>query len=541
MDLGSSAVWKERKEKRKCYRCGETGHIGRNCPGFQAKTGERSDVGLEAGFASLSSPRSTSSDDALRCPASALPNKDEQGLTERTSEAKDFASLVLPSSDAQDGEAREQRRGKVEGPPTNRSLAHTPSTAQKQDVNSGEKSMSTRPPADNLTSAGDLQTNDQATPTKPLPDKTSPVANLSNKTPQDKRCYKCGGFGHFARSCCNTSASGSGASGAESVKCFLCGCIGHYRRDCQQLFGSKEGRKRPVEKFGGRKNGRNNSVTGYKIYEDTRALPPYIDTHCHLEYLMERYSLDSYDKLQKQFHYPDNFSGCITSFCDNAAFSSLGCWEELLSVAHVWGSFGIHPHHARHFNQSIEDKLLRCLQHPKCVALGEIGLDYSKRSVENSSPAEQKKVFRHMLDLAQPYGKPVVLHCNEAEDDLLDCLSSLPRTWKIHLHCYTGSLRMARRLLLAFPNLYIGFTGHLTFAKFAHSPSVAMEVPLERLLIETDSPYMLPDYLAKRSNERWSHPPMAIYVAREIAQLREVPVEEVLQVVQENTKRLYGI
>ena len=281
------------------------------------------------------------------------------------------------------------------------------------------------------------------------------------------------------------------------------------------------------------------------LYQRVSKFPRYLDTHCHVEYLLERHRLSSYADMSLKFCYPSNFDGCITSFCDPAAFSSFGCYKELLEEDNVWASFGMHPHHACSFSPLLEERLLGCLAHPKCVALGEIGLDFSGHSLKQSSKAEQKKLLNHLLQYAQVYSKPLILHCRDAEEDLYEILcNALPSDWFIHLHCYTGSVEMALKFIDKFPNLYIGLTGHVTQFKFKDARSIARDFSLDKLLIETDSPYMMPFSMRPGRSSRglkWTHPPMAVCVAEEIARLRDCITEEVLTVTRRNAQTLYGI
>ena len=270
--------------------------------------------------------------------------------------------------------------------------------------------------------------------------------------------------------------------------------------------------------------------------------PPFIDTHCHLEYVFERYHhRGSFQVFANRFNYPTNFEGCISTFCDPAAFSSLGSWAELLSESNVWGAFGVHPHNAKYFHTSgLEDKLLKCLQHPKCVAFGEIGLDYSDHSP--SDPQTQKDVLRHQLQLVVPFGKPLILHCRDAEQDLFQILAEkLPRDWFIHLHCFTGKPHVATQFMEHFPNLYLGVCGNVTNPRQVNMRTVASSVPLERLLIETDAPYHVPSNLPRAGWCRNSHPALAFYVAKEISNIRKTDLNEILKVIRSNTRTIYGV
>lgn len=272
--------------------------------------------------------------------------------------------------------------------------------------------------------------------------------------------------------------------------------------------------------------------------------PPFVDTHCHLEYVFDRYehrgSFSQFSEMQK---YPKNFDGCISTFCDPAAFSSLGMWSDILKEPKVWGTFGIHPHNAKYYYSNgvqLEDKLLKCLEHSKCVAFGEIGLDYSDHSPSDAQT--QREIFAHQLQIALPFGKPLVLHCRDAEVELHHILSKhVPPEWFIHLHCYTGSIDTAKMFLEDYPNLYLGVCGNVTNQRQVNVRQVASEVPLRRLLVETDAPYMTPYNLPKAGRCQFSHPALAFYVAKEIARLRKADLVDVLSIVRENTKAIYGV
>jgi TatD DNase family protein len=271
--------------------------------------------------------------------------------------------------------------------------------------------------------------------------------------------------------------------------------------------------------------------------------PPFIDTHCHLDYVFDRYHhRGTFNGFTNRLSYPTNFEGCISTFCDPAAFSSIGAWRELLSEPNVWGTFGIHPHNAKYYHTSgLEDKVLEGLQHPKCVAFGEIGLDYSDHSP--SDVPTQKDILRQQLQLVVPFGKPVVLHCRDAEQDLFEILTQhLPRDWFIHLHCFTGEPHVATQFLNEFPNLYLGVCGNVTNPRQVNMRTVVTEMPLERLLIETDAPYHVPSNLPKAAGWcRNSHPALAFYVAKEMARLRKEDLVDVLKTVRTNTRTLYGV
>lgn len=334
----------------------------------------------------------------------------------------------------------------------------------------------------------------------------------------------------------HSSGRQSGGRGNESRPVNQAAAIGRYRPSPSRGRGGGEQRGR------GRGRGehfeRKEYVSPSPIYDHFRSLPPFFDTHCHLEYLMERLRIRKYRELSRRYSYPPNYDGCITSFCDPAGLSFLSQSDQLLSEPKVWGSFGFHPHHAAHLTDTVEDKIISKLKEPKCVAFGELGLDYSEHSLEQSNKDIQQKAVRRLLTMCPVFEKPLVLHCRDAEEDLYEIMKEvLPPNWKIHLHCFTGSLQTAQKFTTAFPNLYIGITGHISYNKFRQTRDVVRTLPLNRILLETDTPYMVPAGV----EERWSHPPMVAYVAEDVAKARGVTLEEVLVTTRKNTKDIYGV
>lgn len=400
------------------------------------------------------------------------------------------------------------------------------------------------------------------------------------------RCYHCNQEGHIAKVCPNRAPQ----------LCFNCGEPGHLKRDCPELHATGHGPSKATAELERQEPPLLVEITGFEEDRSKKASPSsprpqqqqpairravspppqqykprllssaaapsessyysqtsgakgnlasttFIDTHCHLEYVFERFRHQgTFAQFASSNNYPGNFGGCITTFCDPTAFSpSFGIWQSLLSEPNVWGTFGTHPHNAKYYySSSLEEKMLNCLSHPKCVALGEIGLDYDSRSP--SDPAIQKKVLTRQLELAIQLKKPIVLHCRDAEMDLFDILSSaVPSDWRIHLHCFTGSLDMGRKFLETFPNLCLGVCGNVTYDSIkVHK--IAAEVPLDRLLIETDAPYMVPRNLPQHlRGAKFSHPSFAFYTAKEIAALRHTNLVDVLKSLRENTTKIYGI
>lgn len=205
----------------------------------------------------------------------------------------------------------------------------------------------------------------------------------------------------------------------------------------------------------------------------------------------------------------------------------LGEREQDLDVA-----AGIHPHEARLASETSLATLVRLAQSAKLVAWGEIGLDFHYR---HSPPEEQEAVFDRQLALAREAGLPVVIHTREAEDRTLEilgrhCGNGGPAGV---MHCFSGSLAMARNCLEM--GFHISFSGLLTFPKAQDIRQVARDVPLDRLLIETDAPYLAPVPFRGRRNE----PAFVVETAKVLAEVKQVSLDTVAKRTTENYRRLF--
>jgi TatD DNase family protein len=258
---------------------------------------------------------------------------------------------------------------------------------------------------------------------------------------------------------------------------------------------------------------------------------PYIDTHCHLDSILEKLGVPDYAAFKARYLGPE-YAGCISISCDPG---SIGPVTELLANPEVYGAFGIHPHDAKAYDDALEQRLKTALLHPKAVAWGEIGLDYHY----DFSPREtQREAFIRQIRQGVALGKPLIIHPREAEDDTLAILEAeAPRDWRIHVHCFTSSPAMAGRLLAHFPNLCLGLTGIVTFKNALELQEVAKATPLGRLLLETDGPYLAP-VPHRGQPAHCGHIPL---IAAKIAELKGTTVEAVYAAARENTLKVYGI
>uniref|UniRef100_A0A3Q3XN43 Uncharacterized protein n=1 Tax=Mola mola TaxID=94237 RepID=A0A3Q3XN43_MOLML len=268
----------------------------------------------------------------------------------------------------------------------------------------------------------------------------------------------------------------------------------------------------------------------------------FIDTHCHLDMLYGklgfRETFSSFRELY-QSSFPPQFRGCITDFCNPRVMVKEALWEGLLAEDMVWGAFGCHPHFAKDYSNVYERDILMAMRHPKAVAFGEMGLDYSHKN--STSASKQKEVFERQLHLAVAMQKPLVIHCRDADDDLMEIMRKcVPREYKIHRHCFTNSYRVIEPFLAEFPNLYVGFTALITYFRATEARDALCHVPLDRIVLETDAPYFLPRQVNKAVCQ-FSHPGMGIFTLQELSLLKGEDMQTVLATIRDNTTKLYGV
>ena len=197
----------------------------------------------------------------------------------------------------------------------------------------------------------------------------------------------------------------------------------------------------------------------------------------------------------------------------------------------LYAAVGIHPEEAGGLPEYWEEELALLLEKPEVVALGEIGLDYHYDAM---APKEvQRNLFERQLLLAKRKGLPVLVHDRDAHGDTLELLRR-HRPFGV-VHCFSGSVEMMREVVAL--GMYVGLGGAVTFKNARVPLEVARAVPLERLLLETDAPYMAPvPFRGKRCDST-----MIAFTAEKIAELRAVPVQELLDATCENAKRFFGL
>ena len=198
----------------------------------------------------------------------------------------------------------------------------------------------------------------------------------------------------------------------------------------------------------------------------------------------------------------------------------------------IYAAVGMHPHDSQDMQEADYRQLEQWTTHPKVVAIGEIGLDYH---YDLSPRPVQKEVFLRQLDLARKTGKPFIIHEREAHADMLDIIRHAARGLNGVFHCFSGSVETAREYLKM--GFYISVAGPVTFPKSVKTKEVAKAVPLDRLLVETDSPYLTPQPFRGKRNE----PAHVRLVAEEIANLRDISLAELAAATTANVRRLFNI
>ena len=197
----------------------------------------------------------------------------------------------------------------------------------------------------------------------------------------------------------------------------------------------------------------------------------------------------------------------------------------------LYASVGSHPDSADEVNEEVIEEYRKLCAHEKVKAIGEIGLDYYYEDI----PREiQKSAFRMQMALANELDMPVIIHEREAHDDGMRIVKEFPKVKGV-FHCYSGSAEMARQLVNM--GWYIGFTGVLTFKNARKAVETAASIPLDRIVLETDCPFMAPEPYRGKRNDPGYLPKMA----EKLAEIRGISVEEAIAVTTENAKRLYHI
>lgn len=257
-----------------------------------------------------------------------------------------------------------------------------------------------------------------------------------------------------------------------------------------------------------------------------------IDSHCHLNY---DYAPKTEDDLVREAR-EAGVTALITIGTDKESIARVASISEKFDC--VYHTVGVHPHDAQSMTGELDIDLLRqAARHPKCRAIGEIGLDYH---YDNSPRETQRLWMDQQLELALELGLPVVIHSRDAEDDLLASLERYARRVPAGapvgvIHCFSGTRAFGEACLKL--GFLISFSGIVTFKSAETLRECARDFPLDRILVETDSPFLAPVPFRGKKCE----PSMVKMTALKIAELRKISFEEIARATTANTRRLFGI
>lgn len=250
-----------------------------------------------------------------------------------------------------------------------------------------------------------------------------------------------------------------------------------------------------------------------------------IDTHAH--YDSEKYDNDRHALLAAL---PENGVEKIISIgCDIETSQAAIALSE--QYPHVYASVGFHPHYVKKLSEENLKKILKLAEHEKVVGFGEIGLDFFHNF---STPETQRHWFTRLLNIATDLNLPAIIHSRDANDEVFATIEK-SRVRRGVVHAFSGDAALARAYVKM--GFHIGIGGVVTFKKTASLQEAVAAIPLEKILLETDCPYLAPEPFRGKRNES----PLLVYVAEKIAQIKGVPTDAVYAQTSENAKTLFGL
>jgi len=252
-----------------------------------------------------------------------------------------------------------------------------------------------------------------------------------------------------------------------------------------------------------------------------------VDSHCHLTYHAKDGDLEEVIARARRAGI-----GTMVTIC-----TKMSEFPDLLGIAEahddIWCSVGVHPHEAEDSQDVTTAQLVELARHPKVVGIGESGLDYY---YEHSPRAEQQHCFRAHIEAARQTGLPLIVHARDADDDMIAMLDEARADGPVPglIHCFTSSPKLAEKALEI--GFYISFSGIVSFKNAQDVQAVARDMPLDRMLVETDSPYLAPVPNRGKRNE----PAYVVHVAEAIAKLRGVDVATIASTSTDNFARAFN-
>lgn len=276
----------------------------------------------------------------------------------------------------------------------------------------------------------------------------------------------------------------------------------------------------------------------------------YFDSHCHINGILQKMNLKSdfpFDFLSQKW--PKGFDGCIS-----IPLKNLSDFDSFFKIKHpkIFYAVGLHPLFIENYNQEYENKLINYyLTDPRVRAIGEIGLDRYKG---NSTIDLQKKYFIRQIKISNNIFQkslnsksnekrtiPIVIHTRRADNDTYDIIKNfVPRDKIMHIHCFSGSLSFCENVLSDWKNAFFGITGRILYDNKEisnHIKEIAKKVPINRILAETDSPYLSPPQL----KQNYSTPALIPSIIKEVASVKGIDEECAFKQIRENCRFVYGV
>ena len=251
----------------------------------------------------------------------------------------------------------------------------------------------------------------------------------------------------------------------------------------------------------------------------------FIDTHAHLDFPQFKKDLEETITKAKE----NNVAKIINIGC------SLERSQKALKIAenhkNIWASVGVHPSDIKDFNDDVLKEIYELAKKDKVVAIGEVGLDYFRG---NDDKEKQKKAFIAQIKIAQKLDKPLIIHTREAGKDLLEILNQEKHN-KIVINCFSETQEFADKALNR--GYMLSFTGIITYPKADEVRQVVANTPLERIMIETDCPFLAPQAYRGNRNE----PAYVVEVAKKIAEIKEIDLDKTAEITTRNAERFFGI
>jgi len=251
----------------------------------------------------------------------------------------------------------------------------------------------------------------------------------------------------------------------------------------------------------------------------------FIDTHCHLDF--KDFDLDRKEVIQRAKEEGIDYIINVGSSLEGS--------EKSLKLAKeyefIFASVGFHPHEADNFNEEIKDKLKLLAQDKKVVAIGEVGLDYFKNY---SLKENQREVFSQLIDIAKELNLSLIIHSRQSAKDTLEILRE-KKPKKVVIHCFSYDHYFLETFLKE--GFFISFTANITYKNAKELRQLVKETPLERIMLETDAPFLAPHPLRGKRNE----PSYLRYLGEAISEIKGISLEELAQITTQNAKNFFNL